>query len=79
MQNCQNMNGSFRIPNHMNCGCNRTASKEAEDPLKGMPLAMAYVPWQQWECPYDASKGFCRGTIFEALDKPFMPKGGMMR
>ena len=41
-----------------------------------MVLAMAYVPWQEWRNLYSAEKGFCRGTIFEELDKPFLGKGG---
>ncbi len=46
------------------------------DELSEMPLAMAYVPWQAWRDLYDAEKGFCRGTIFEELDKPFKGIGG---
>ncbi|MEZ3434723.1 MAG: spore coat associated protein CotJA [Lachnospiraceae bacterium] len=46
------------------------------DELSGMPLAMAYVPWQEWQNIYEAEKGFCRGTIFEELDKPFCGIGG---
>lgn len=41
------------------------------DELSGMPLAMAYVPWQEWQNIYEAEKGLHRGTIFEELDKPF--------
>ncbi|MDD3360224.1 MAG: spore coat associated protein CotJA [Hespellia sp.] len=37
---------------------------------------MAYVPWQDWKCPYAPLKGLMRGTIFEDLDKPFLGKGG---
>lgn len=37
------------------------------------PLAMAYVPMQQWDCYYeDPMKSLCRGTIFPSLDKPFL-------
>ena len=39
--------------------------------MTGYPLAMAYVPWQQWKTPYDPAKGLSRGTIFEELDLPF--------
>ena len=46
------------------------------DELNGMPLAMAYVPWQEWRNIYEAEKGFHKGTIFEELNKPF--KGIMM-
>ena len=39
--------------------------------MMGYPVAMAYVPWQQWKTPYDPAKGLSRGTIFEDLDLPF--------
>ncbi len=39
-----------------------------------MPPGMAYVPYQQWEEPYDADTAFPAGTIFPALDYPF--RGG---
>ena len=50
--------------------------KERNDVFYGMPLAMAYVPWQKWQNIYDAEKGFCRGTIFQELDLPFFGVGG---
>lgn len=50
--------------------------KAGYDELRGMPIAMAYVPWQEWRSLYEADKGFCRGTIFEELDKPFRGIGG---
>lgn len=40
-------------------------------------VGMAYVPWQTWNNIYDPGKGFCRGTIFQDLDKPF--EGGHCR
>ncbi|MCI8418380.1 MAG: spore coat associated protein CotJA [Lachnospiraceae bacterium] len=42
------------------------------------PLAMAYVPWQQWMQTYDLDRALAAGTIFPELDKPFMGvrKGG---
>lgn len=46
------------------------------DVLDVLPIAMAYVPWQDWKCLYDIDKGFQRGTIFEELDKPFLGRGG---
>lgn len=49
------------------------------DEHSGMPLAMAYVPWQKWRSIYEADKGFRRGTIFEQLDKPFLGAGGNIR
>lgn len=37
-----------------------------------LSLAMAYVPYQQWEKPYEPEVGLSRGTIFPCLDKPFI-------
>lgn len=39
-------------------------------------LAMAYVPWQLWEQPYQSEIGFDKGTIFPSLDKPFLADEG---
>ncbi len=36
------------------------------------PLAIAYVPFQEWEKTYDEQAALCRGTIFPSLDKPFI-------
>lgn len=36
------------------------------------PLAMSYVPIQQWSTPSSLEEGFRRGTIFAELDLPFM-------
>ncbi|MBR1863686.1 MAG: spore coat associated protein CotJA [Ruminococcus sp.] len=33
---------------------------------------MAYVPYQQWEKPYEEEVGLSRGTVFPSLDKPFI-------
>lgn len=44
--------------------------------LEYRPLAMAYVPRQNWNHLYEIEKGFQKGTIFEKLDKPFLGKGG---
>lgn len=35
-------------------------------------LAMAYVPMQEWEAPYELEAGFQNGTIFPGLNKPFL-------
>ena len=39
--------------------------------LSNLPLAMAYVPWQNWSETYDNQRALCRGTIFPQLDLPF--------
>lgn len=36
------------------------------------PVGMGYVPMQSWQTPYPMERGFMRGTIFPALDYPFM-------
>ncbi len=39
------------------------------------PVAMAYVPWQQWCETYPLDKGYMIGTIFPSLNKPFTEGG----
>ena len=41
------------------------------DPLEHMTLAMAYVPWQQWQTTYPPERGLIQGTIFPDLDLKF--------
>lgn len=53
------------------CDSSLQRSKLPEDPT----LTMAYVPFQDFEEPYDTLKGFDKGTIFPALDKPFYGSG----
>ena len=43
------------------------------------PVAMAYVPFQSWEKPYDADAGLSRGTVFPSLDKPFIGEEAVRR
>ncbi len=35
------------------------------------PVAMAYVPWQQWQTTYPPERGLVQGTIFPDLDLKF--------
>lgn len=44
---------------------------DAIDP-RLLALAMGFVPYQSWETPYAADVALTRGTIFPALDKPFL-------
>ena len=39
---------------------------------KKTAYAMAYVPFQQWETPYEDDVALHRGTAFACLDKPFI-------
>ena len=50
-----------------------------EEHFEKYPLAMAYVPWQQFRNLYDLDHALQVGTIFAELDKPFTGKGGMCR
>lgn len=45
-----------------------------EDAFQALQVpGMAYVPMQRWSTPMPLELGFCRGTIFDDLDKPFQP------
>lgn len=46
------------------------------DPLQMLPLAMGYIPWQQWKNVYEGCKGLEHGTIFEELIFPFQRASG---
>ncbi len=40
------------------------------------PVAMAYVPMQQWSEVYDEAEAFHAGTLFPELNLPFEPEEG---
>ena len=42
-----------------------------KEPCDDYPMAMAYVPWQQWKNPYGPERGLAQGTIFSELDLAF--------
>ena len=42
-------------------------------------LAIAAIPLQQWEEPYQPSQALQCGTIFPSLNKPFYKTGGEFR
>lgn len=46
------------------CTCNKAAAEAAS-------LAMASVPVQPWEMPYNQETALKQGTVFPALDMPF--------
>lgn len=48
-----------------------------DDKMRNFPIAMAYVPMQQAPVLYEnLEDGFCKGTIFPELDKPFTGRRG---
>lgn len=77
------MQRQMSMQNREPVGCERKETccddRTEYDELSGMPLAMAYVPWQEWRALYEAEKGFHCGTIFAELNKPFMGTGGCLR
>ncbi len=63
------------------CGCRMTRTDAVYHHLReaDAPLAMGYVPFQPWECPFELCQGLQYGTIFPGLHKPFCGKGGRCR
>ncbi len=55
----------------IDCGADSCPQPYGKFPAE-TPNAMAYVPFQQWEKPYDSTAGLSRGTVFPSLDKPFI-------
>lgn len=55
-------------------GCN--CGKELPAPGPGVQLAIATIPMQPWETPYEPAKALKQGTIFPCLDLPFFITGG---
>ena len=49
--------------------------RETEPVCAALPV-MAFVEPQVWDCAYSCGQALTRGTLFPALDKPFMGKGG---
>lgn len=80
---CQNQNRAMQHTAAQRAAVQRSAEqqscmrqKENQQRLSDMPIAMAYVPWQEWYGIFDLEKGFRCGTIFEELNKPFHGAGG---
>lgn len=70
-------NGCQQMMTTPSCVCENVAVPvEHIDALVGLPIAMAYVPWQNWEKILCQEKALHVGTIFEELNKPFLGMGG---
>ena len=54
--------------NNMDQTCPSTNATVLEQQF---PVAMAYVPWQQWQTTYPPERGLVQGTIFPDLDLKF--------
>ncbi|MGN1157190.1 MAG: spore coat associated protein CotJA [Agathobacter sp.] len=57
------------------CGCYHKTKNNC-DCIDQMPLAMAYVPWQQWEETFEPCNALLHGTLFPELALPFLGKRG---
>ncbi len=51
--------------------CSNSGCREREALPDCVRVAMAYVPYQQWNEIYAADKGFSAGTMFPCLNLPF--------
>ena len=50
----------------------QTEMMQDNNRMDKLPLAMAYVPWQEFRYLYeDLEKAYRAGTVFMELDKPF--------
>ncbi len=76
----QNMNRNMNQRANTNCNTNRNQGYNPNKDfdcfdeflnLNAMPIAMAYVPMQQWEEMYKPSTAICEGTAFPGLNKIF--------
>lgn len=54
-------------------------STVSSNPMTGFPLAMAYVPYQNFDELNEPNKALEQGTLFRALYKPFygQKRGGV--
>lgn len=62
----------FSIFNLQGDVMNKNPQTKESIPAGLLSLAMAFVPTQEFDTPYDPVLAFSRGTIFPALDKPFL-------
>ena len=58
---------------------NKNPQTKESIPAGLLSLAMAFVPYQSFETPYEPALAFSRGTIFPSLDKPFLGEEAVPR
>lgn len=77
---CESSNCACDEVSERDCACqkpepaNPGCKPSKKDPISMMPLAMAYVPWQDYKDVYSEEEGWCKGTIFAQLDLDFMAR-----
>ena len=64
--------------NMMNPQAEQTLPADSID-SRLLSLAMAFVPAQSFDTPYEPALALSRGTIFPALDKPFLGEEAVPR
>jgi len=57
--------------------CNMPKKSNMYAGVDGLPLAMAYIPWQRFCTTFELHKALQVGTIFPELEKPFCGKRGV--
>ena len=67
MRYCNNGGPMGVQPGYAPSGMNRTRRIIDSE----YPIAMAYVPWQQWQTTYPLDQALMQGTIFPELDLQF--------
>lgn len=72
MRIARHRNFQFSIFNLQGDVMNKNPQTKESIPAGLLSLAMAFVPTQEFDTPYDPVLAFSRGTIFPALDKPFL-------
>lgn len=60
------VDNDYQNMNNVNCVSTMPGCLEQQ-----YPVAMAYVPWQQWQTTYAPERGLVQGTIFPDLDLQF--------
>ena len=75
MKNCNMQNCNMpRYDMTRNMNCQSDCYMREKDYFCGCdtyPIAMAYVPWQEFKDLHDPDRGLHAGTIFMELEKPF--------
>ena len=71
-----NAEGTKKTPYAMGAKQNISlgAHKFCNTPLKDLPIAMAYVPFQKIENVFSEEEALKSGTLFANLEKPFLGK-----
>jgi len=78
--------GNDRIPHYHrrnnvmppeNSDCKMSKKGKMYESVDKLPLAMAYIPWQEFCNTFELHKALQIGTIFPELEKPFCGKRGV--